>query len=126
MSRPYVPAGQPAVAPFFLGQDAQRFIEFLIQAFEAEELSRMARPDGVIMHAAMSIDGSLVMLGTREKTSQNSTHLYVKDVDETFRRCLSLGSEAISEPKTFPYGDRSAGVRDPFGNVWWIGTHLGA
>jgi uncharacterized glyoxalase superfamily protein PhnB len=23
-----------------------------------------------------------------------------------------------------PYGDRQAGVTDPFGNLWWISTRL--
>jgi uncharacterized glyoxalase superfamily protein PhnB len=124
MKPTYLPEGHGAIAPFFIVSDAAAFIEFVKQAFAAEELSRMARPDGMIMHATIRIDGSIIMVGTREKVFENSTHLYVKDVDQTYRQCLSLGATSLSEPKTFPYGDRSCGIRDPFGNTWWIGTHL--
>jgi uncharacterized glyoxalase superfamily protein PhnB len=77
------------------------------------------------MHAAVAIDGSVVMVGSRDVSFQNSTHVYVPDVDETFRKCLALGAMSLSEPTTFSYGDRSAGIRDAFGNTWWIGTHKG-
>lgn len=125
MTSSYLPKDHRSIAPFFIVQEAAQFIEFLTQAFDAKERFRHARPDGIVMHAEMVIDGSIVMVGTRSFAFQNSTHLYVKDVDETYRRCLSLGAESLSEPTTFPYGDRSAGVRDPFGNTWWLGTHLG-
>jgi uncharacterized glyoxalase superfamily protein PhnB len=110
----HIPEHYPAVSPFFIVRDAAGFIDFVKAAFGASELSRLARPDGVVMHAALAIEGSVIMVGTREKVIENSTHLYVKDVDATYRHCLELGATSISEPKTFPYGDRSAGVRDGF------------
>lgn len=123
MSPPYIPLGQTAISPFFLTADAEALIVFLREAFGALEVRRTER-DGNIMHAALTIDGAVVMVGSRQKTWVNSTHLYVPDVDVTFDKCISLGATLLSEPKTFPYGDRSAGIMDPFGNTWWIGTHL--
>jgi PhnB protein len=124
MKPSHIPSGQSAVAPFFLISEAAGFIDFLKQGFGAEEVSRMER-DGVIVHALIRIGESLVMVGSRNQDHPNSTHLYVPDIDATFERCLSLGAEALSQPTTFPYGDRSAGIKDPFGNTWWLGTHLG-
>jgi uncharacterized glyoxalase superfamily protein PhnB len=123
MSQKYIPDGYTAVSPFFIVRDAASLIHFMQQAFDAKELSRQSRPDGTVMHATLAIDGSVVMIGTRDFAFQNSTHLYVKDVDATYRRSLALGAESISEPKTFSYGDRTCGIKDPFGNTWWIGTH---
>lgn len=119
-----MPEGYSALSPFFIVHDAAGFIDFVKQAFSANEISRHARPDGVVMHAVLSIDGSVIMVGAREQVFQNSTHLYVKDVDATYRRCLELGAQMLSEPKDFPYGDRTCGIKDPLGNTWWIGTHL--
>ncbi len=124
MSSPYIPLGQTAISPFFLTADAEGLIAFLREAFEALEVTRTER-DGNIMHAALTIYGAVVMVGSRQKAYVNSTHLYVPDVDVAFEKCISLGATALSEPKTFPYGDRSAGIKDPFGNTWWIGTHVG-
>ena len=30
----------------------------------------------------------------------------------------------MTEPGTMPWGDRSARVRDPYGNLWWVMTRL--
>jgi PhnB protein len=49
----------------------------------------------------------------------------VPDVDRVYERALAAGAESISPPRDLPYGDRSSGVRDPWGNHWWIATHLG-
>jgi len=50
-------------------------------------------------------------------------YLYVADVDGTYRRAILAGCTSVTEPRDQFYGDRSAGVRDPGGNTWWIATH---
>lgn len=99
-------------------------VDFLVRAFGGLELARQQAEDGTVRHAAVVVDGSVVMVGTRERIVCNSTHLYVPDVDDTYHRCLALGATSVREPTTFDYGDRSAGVVDPFGNLWWLGTHV--
>jgi PhnB protein len=125
MTNSHIPAKHSAVSPYLLVRDASALIAFLVDAFDGQELTRLERPDKSVMHGAIAIDGSVVMVGSRDQTFQNSIHLYVRNVDDTYHRCLTLGATSINEPTTFPYGDRSAGIRDPFGNAWWIGTHLG-
>ncbi len=49
---------------------------------------------------------------------------YVEDADKTHERALEAGATSIREPEDQFYGDRSAGVIDPFGNRWWIHTHV--
>jgi PhnB protein len=51
-------------------------------------------------------------------------HLYVEDCDETYERALAAGATSEREPTDQFYGDRSAGVRDSAGNLWWIATHV--
>jgi PhnB protein len=51
-------------------------------------------------------------------------HLYVEDVDATYRRALEAGATSVREPADQFYGDRSGGVKDRFGNQWWIATHV--
>ena len=52
-----------------------------------------------------------------------SIYVYVPDVDESYRRALDRGAVSIAAPEEKPYQERAAGVRDTFGNVWWISTY---
>jgi uncharacterized glyoxalase superfamily protein PhnB len=88
----------------------------------------MDRDDGSVMHAAVRIGDSVVMLsdGSAEYPAfQVWLHVYVPDVDATWRRCLELGGVSVQEPSEKGDGDRRAGVRDPAGNTWWLATHVG-
>src|SRR5215469_12975465 len=51
-------------------------------------------------------------------------HLYVPDTDGAYKRALEAGAVSIDEPVDQDYGDRYAGITDPFGNVWYIATYL--
>ena len=123
------PPHHNAVSPYLLASDVPRLLAFLTATFGAEELMRLAGPDGSVRHAEVRIDDSIVMLGERPRGDQPvvcSVHVYVLDVDGAYRAALAAGGSSVSEPRDQPYGDRSGGVRDPEGNLWWIGTYLGS
>jgi hypothetical protein len=49
----------------------------------------------------------------------------VDDADAVFAQALKAGATQVTELTTFNIiGDRAGRVRDPFGNIWWIQTHL--
>lgn len=117
-----------AVSPYLLVQDVTAMLRFLTATFAAVEVYKMTLPDGSVKHAEVRIDDSIVMLGERPDKGDPvlcSTHVYVPAVDECYARALAAGASSISAPADQSYGDRSAGVRDPAGNIWWLGTHLG-
>src|SRR5206468_1707240 len=58
------------------------------------------------------------------RATRSSTHLYVDDVDAAYDRALQAGGESLREPQDQFYGDRSAGIKDRFGNQWWLATHV--
>jgi PhnB protein len=121
-----IPDGYHSVTPYLLVSGAARLIDFLKQAFAAEERERVARPDGAIMHAEVKIGDSVVMMGEPMQPytpMPASLHLYVPDMDGVYQRALKAGATSVMEPTDQFYGDRSAGVKDPFGNLWWIATH---
>jgi len=51
-------------------------------------------------------------------------YVYVDNVDHTYKRGLEAGGISEQEPTTQFYGDRTAAVKDPTGNFWWIATHI--
>ncbi len=122
-----IPEGYHSVTPCLVVRGADRVIEFLKQAFGAQEIDRFAAPDGRIMHAEVKIGDSMIMLGEASEqfpAQPAALCLYVPDTDVVYRRALEAGARSLREPADQFYGDRSAGVADPSGNSWWIATHV--
>lgn len=122
-----IPEGYHTVTPYLIVDDPDGLIRFLQEAFDAESLGRWADAEGRVMHAVVRIGDSPVMLGgaTEEWGAKTAMlHLYVDDVDGIFRQAVAAGGRPLREPEDMFYGDRSAGVADPFGNQWWIATHV--
>ena len=121
-----VPQGYATVTPYLCVADAAKLIEFLKQAFEAQLLFKMDGPGGRIMHAEMTIGDSRIMLGQPAPGQETHAmiHLYLPDADAVYARALAAGATSVREPADQFYGDRSGGVRDPFGNQWHIATHI--
>jgi uncharacterized glyoxalase superfamily protein PhnB len=121
------PEGLRAVTPFLHPRGADRMIDFLERAFGAEEQSRYQTPDGIIHHASVRIGDSIIEMGEAHGPWQpmpTTFFMYVEDVDSLYRRAVAAGAASQNEPANQAYGDRLAGVRDPFDNVWYIATHI--
>lgn len=119
--------GAPDVQPYLHPLRAEPVMSFLKRAFGAVELGKHASPDGVIHHATLKIGDSHLEMGEAHGKYQpmNSMfYLYVPDVDAVYRRALSAGAKSSQAPADQPYGDRNSAVIDPFGNTWYIGTHI--
>ncbi|MCF1713284.1 hypothetical protein L0U88_01420 [Flavihumibacter sp. RY-1] len=101
MTNSFKPANYNSVSPYFIIQDAHKFIEFLKAVFDSKELRRYDNPDGSIMHAEFQIDDSVIMLGSSSekfKPIELVMHVYVPNVDETFAKAIQAGCESIQEP----------------------------
>lgn len=123
----HMPEGVNTLMPFLHPKGADKVIDFLKRGFGAEELQRSQSPEGVIQHAALKIGSSVIEMGEAHGEYQpmpTMLYLYVEDCDATYQRALAAGATSISPPADQPYGDRSAGIRDPFGNQWYLATHI--
>lgn len=123
----YRPEGLHSVTAFLHPKGAARLIAFLDVAFGAEEIERTQSPDGVVRHATVRIGDGAIEMGEAHGEFQplrSQFYLYVPDCDATHARAIAAGAISISKPADQPYGDRSGAVEDPFGNTWYIATHL--
>ncbi len=121
----YKPAGFHSVTPYLVVEGADRLLPFLKDAFDAEEVMTHRREDGSIMHCELKIGDSVVELGQANPkwgAMPASLHLYVPDTDAVYLKAMAAGAKSLEEPKDAEYGDRTAGVRDPSGNNWFIST----
>ena len=117
MSVKPIPDGYHPLTPYLMVEGAGKQIDFVKQAFEAIEVERMNGPDNTVGHAAVRIGDSVLMMSDARgewKPMPAAIYLYVKDADATY---------TLMEPADQFYGDRSANVKDPLGNYWWIATH---
>lgn len=122
-----VPEGYHTITPYLVSDDAVKEVEFLKKAFGAIEVFCSKDEEGRIRHSEFKIGDSVVMLAQAyaEWTSKPAAfYMYVPDVDAAYKQALKAGGVSTAEPEDKPYGDRTAGVRDPSGIDWWIGTRI--
>ena len=128
MERPYKPQGYSSVSAYVVAHGAQDVIDFLIKTFDARQTRRYDMPDGSIMHAEVLIDDTVVMIadcGADNPAFPIWLHLYVPDVDASYRRALDAGGLPADEPNQREGDpDRRAGVKYSAGNTWWIATQV--
>jgi uncharacterized glyoxalase superfamily protein PhnB len=124
-----------SVTPHLVCEGAADAIEFYKKAFNAVETARMPGPNNKLMHAAVKIGDSTVMLaddfpdygGLGPKALKGSPvtlHLYVKDADAIFAQAVAAGATVKMPLADMFWGDRYGQVTDPFGHHWSIATHI--
>ncbi len=127
MSTPKIPAGHHQLTPYFLVADAEAFIAFLKKAFNATDREMHRDDAGGVMHAELTIGNSVLMLGQASgewKEASSMNYLYVADADATHKTCLAAGCTELYAPRDEQYGMRSSGVKDSWGNTWWLAQPL--
>lgn len=127
MSVKPIPDGYHTITPYFAVREAGKLLDFLKRAFDAEEVDTLKTPDGSVMHAAVKVGDSMVMIGQTSddpdyKLMPAMLYLYVNDADAMYKQAVQAGAKSVMEPIDQFYGDRSGAVEDPAGNQWWIAT----
>jgi len=122
-----IPDGYNTLTPGASVHGCAQAIELYRKVFGALVRSRFDAPNGTVAHCELRFGDSILMLG--EATPEHpafSTHLmmYVPDCDAVFQRAVAAGFEAKEPPKVQFWGDRTARVADPFGNEWFLATHV--
>lgn len=124
----YRPEGFGTVSGYLMTENPNELIDFLKQAFYAEELNRSINPkNGDIANVILKIGTSCFMISQARGQFMNmrtSFYLYVNDVDEMHKRAVALGAKVEFEPADMEYEDRQSGIIDPSGNYWWISKRL--
>lgn len=128
------PAGSHTVTPSIIVGDANAAIAFYKKAFGAEEVMCLRSPDGGVMHAEIKIGDSLIMMsgewpqmGLKAPAPghvSSGLHIYVNEVDKSFKRAVDAGCTVIMPPGDMFWGDRYGKVVDPFGHHWGLATHI--
>ena len=130
-----IPPGMHTVTPHLACEGPAKAIDFYKKTFDAEELMRMPGANGRLMHAALKIGDSVVMLADAFpeyggfdplalKGSPVTLHMYVQDADAVFKQAVEAGATVRMPLADMFWGDRYGQVTDPFGHHWAIATHI--
>jgi PhnB protein len=130
-----IPEGYHSIQPYLHIRGAAQAIEFYKKAFGATEIMRMPQPDGRLGHAEIRLGDSVVMLADEypERGIHGPAHyggapmtlmFYTENCDAIYEKATAAGAKSVREPTDQFYGDRMAGIEDPFGFQWYIATHI--
>ncbi|MBX6764247.1 MAG: VOC family protein [Rubrobacteraceae bacterium] len=128
MNAEYKPTNYSTVSPYLIVDGAGATIDFLKRVFGAAEVRRFADESGRLMHAEVRIDDTIIMLADPAPPDwpaiSSYVHVYVRDVDATYRKALEAGAVSVQEPVKKQDEDKRGGVRDAGGTTWWIATKV--
>ncbi|MDB6041168.1 MAG: glyoxalase [Verrucomicrobiales bacterium] len=131
-----IPDGFHSITPYLTVKDGARALEFYKRAFGATERFRMNGLDGKsIGHAEIVIGNSIVMLADESPLAGNkspetlsgtpvSLLIYVENVDSAFERAVDSGATVVFPVENKFYGERAGCLKDPFGHMWTLMTHI--
>lgn len=118
----FKPKGRPYVIPRIVTADVPAVVAFVKQVLRAKGAVQQGAP------TELRVGKSVIMVsdggGMREPMAA-FLYVYVANVDKAHARAIKAGAKTLDEPEDMPWGDRRATVRDPWGNIWQIATHLG-
>ncbi|MEA5413712.1 VOC family protein [Synechococcus sp. BA-132 BA5] len=121
-----IPQGFSTVTPYVFVEGAERFLQFLAEAFGGVEIGRHMNGE-CIANAQVRLGTSTVMVSEASAefpAMPASYYLYVENADEAMLKAIAAGSVKIMDVATMPYNDRQGGIRDQFGNLWWLSERL--
>jgi PhnB protein len=130
-----IPRGMHSLTPSLVLRECSKAIDFYKRALGAEEIARMPAPDGKsVWHAELKIGDSVFFVNdampgmsrpppTAEDPAPVTMWLYVTDADAAHRKAVEAGARSTMEPVDMFWGDRCAGVADPYGYLWSFATH---
>ncbi|MER7637916.1 VOC family protein [Streptomyces sp. NPDC126522] len=121
------PAGYTSVAPWVVTDDTGAFLDFVARAFGGAELGRVVTEDGLIGHGEIRVGDTVVLAFDRHTdwpVMPSLLRVFVADADTTFSRAVEAGGRVVTALADDAFGQRGGRIKDPFGNIWWVVSHV--
>jgi PhnB protein len=121
------PEGVPSVQPYLHLHNSEKMMAFLENAFGGVVLGHVPlSPEGHVLHATVQIGDNTLELDEAHGEFQPMPcllHLHVPNADAMYAQAIKAGATSLEAPSNKPYG-RSGGVKDAFGNSWYMTSPL--
>jgi uncharacterized glyoxalase superfamily protein PhnB len=113
--------------PYIFADDAKAYLDFLEDGLGGEVVSSHEAPDGRLANAHVRFGDTTIMVSEATAAfpaTYGSYYLYVESADAAMVRALAAGGEQVGAVADQWYGDRQGGLKDRWGNVWWLSQRL--
>ncbi len=127
MNTYFKPKDYSTVSPYLIVKGATRTIKFLVNVFDAINLRQIPDSSGKLIHAEVRIDDTVIMMsdgGEGWPPIPSHVHVYVANVDDTYKRALKAGGTSVQEPIKKEDENKRGAVKDAGGTTWWISTKV--
>ncbi|MFI9769629.1 VOC family protein [Streptomyces sp. NPDC052415] len=121
------PTGYTTVAPWVVTEDTGALLDFVTQVFGGEELARVRTEDGSIGHGEIRVGDTVVLAFDRRADwppTPSLLRVFVADADAAFSRAVEAGGQVVTALSDNAFGQRGGRIKDPFGNIWWVTSHV--
>ncbi|MFK3676661.1 VOC family protein [Microbacterium sp. NPDC090218] len=121
------PEGYTSVAPWVVTDDTGALLDFIAQVFDGQELARVVTEDGLIGHGEIRVGDTIVLAFDRRPewpAMPSLLRVWVPDAGDAFARATSAGATVVTELSDNAFGQRGGRIKDPFGNIWWVVSHV--
>src|SRR5690606_32591460 len=121
------PAGYTSVAPWVVTEDTGALLDFVAQVLDGEEIARVATDDGSFEHGELRVGDTVILaFGQRPEwpAMPSLLRVWVPDADAAFGRAVAAGATVVTELSDSAFGQRGGRIKDPFGNIWWVVSHV--
>ncbi|HWV75892.1 MAG TPA: VOC family protein [Isoptericola sp.] len=121
------PHGYTSVAPWVVTDDTGAFLDFVTAVFDGEEIGRVSTEDGSIGHGETRVGDTVVLAFDRRPewpAMPSLLRVFVPDADATFAKAVAAGAHVVTDLSDSAFGQRGGRIKDPFGNVWWVVSHV--
>lgn len=121
------PDGYTSVAPWIVTDDTGALLDFISEVFDGEELARVVTEDGLIGHGEIRIGDTVVLAFDRRQDWPEMPSLlrvWVPDAGDAFARAVAAGASVVTVLSDNAFGQRGGRIKDPFGNIWWVVSHV--
>ncbi|MFG3339545.1 VOC family protein [Glycomyces sp. NPDC048151] len=123
----FQPEGYTTVTAWVVTEDTAKLLDFITEVFDGVETGRVATEDGSIGHAEIRVGDTMLLAFDRRPDwpeMPSLLRIWVADSDATVEKAVKAGARVVTELSDAAWGDRGARIRDPFGNIWWIMSHV--
>ena len=124
---------KPTLFPYPVYRDADTAFNWLANVFGFMKTAEVLGPDGHILHAELSFDADVVMLGTASDKQLKQSHwnlpsgqgiyVYVEDLDTHYEKARANGAKIVYPPENTQWGTRRYRALDLDGYEWSFGTY---
>ncbi|MGA3160965.1 MAG: VOC family protein [Terracidiphilus sp.] len=133
-----MPDFHSTIIPGHRYRNAPAAIDWLCRVFGFERRAVHEGPNGVILHAELTLGNGMIMLGSGKDDESGgglkspaelggvetcALYIVVPDADAAHARAVAAGASVTSPLHDTPYGSRDFTVKDPEGHSWYVGTY---